>query len=128
MSKEYASFFKAANTWITRPVHFSSEETVLAGVLERVRMETAISDHKGKSRKARLAVFTVKVPGPEPQKHEHDPRIWNLMCDFDQDGSRLEKTNRGNIIFKSGSISGVILLTDTEERFPDQAEPQPTKG
>jgi hypothetical protein len=120
MEPAFILFFAESGPWIGRPVHFITNGHQFTGTLQRIRVHEYITDGRGKRSEARLAVFDVHVPGTF-ETWELNRSLYQLMCNFEQPGSRLEMTALGNVIFKSGSITGLIKLSNMDE--PRAADP-----
>jgi hypothetical protein len=119
MQSDFEKFFhEAEKKWKGKPVLFVSEDIQLKGVLEDIRIHDQISSHQRKSIEARVAMLAVRVPGEKPKSWELDRTLWQLQCDFDRPEARLEMTPLGNVFFKSGTITGLIVLTNNDEQLP----------
>ncbi|MFA5946659.1 MAG: hypothetical protein WC813_01405 [Patescibacteria group bacterium] len=121
MQSDFDKFFLEAEKWKRQPVSFISNGIFRKGILEDIRVYNRLSSHQGKAIEARLAVLDVRVPGEKPKPWELDRTLWQLQCNFSQPHARLVRTLLGNILFRSGSIAGLVELTNQDRQLT--AEP-----
>lgn len=105
-----------------KPGHFTTDGNRYIGTLKRIRVEETITDGRGRRFEARIAIFDVHVPG-NYRPWEYNRSLYQLMCNFEQSGAVIEMTPGGNVLFKSGSITGFIQLSEqTEPMAEDPTE------
>lgn len=111
----FTKIFAASSTWRSKRVLFTAQKQRYEGILENVRSYSMIGAHSDQ-RQVELAIFEVKVDVVKKNEPwEPDNSRLQLQCDFESQGAKLEMTPAGNLLFKSGSITGVLLLGGTEE-------------
>jgi len=116
MDKEFIALFLDVDQWMRKPVIFATADTRRTGILEHIKVLSTLWTGS-KPIEAKIAILNVRVPTNKPEYGVVDRSLWQLQCDFDQPESKLERTVLGNVYFKSGTITGLVIINGKPEEL-----------